>query len=125
MISCSDCICRYCLYWWSGRCPYGECRDDWRAKCDPYKGSRRTGWSDWDKPGEQEHWCRGGSFYPAEECEKFEEYTGQIVEQCHKAPTLVFQDGYRECSMKVNGTCERCLKELAEIAEGRKNEQTN
>lgn len=33
---CGDCVCRSCMYWWSKRCPYGECYDDHRAVVDPY-----------------------------------------------------------------------------------------
>ena len=55
---CFRCCCRNCLYWWSQRCPYGECWDDHRAKAEPYDQAHpdqppRTEWSDWDKPGEQ------------------------------------------------------------------------
>jgi len=107
-------LCKYCLYWWSSRCPYGACYDDLRAKTEPYTDyySERHLWSDSHRPGEQEHWCRGGSFYSTEECERFVQYEGQRIEQCHKANTSVFQDGYRECGMMVNGSCERCLTEM-------------
>ena len=33
---CGSCVCQKCLYWWSGRCPEGECYDDKRAKEEPY-----------------------------------------------------------------------------------------
>lgn len=36
MMTCSDCLCYYCLYYWSERCPYGACYDDHRAQADPY-----------------------------------------------------------------------------------------
>lgn len=117
MASCSDCACRYCLYWWSGRCPHGKCRDDWRAVHAPWPGKIRKLWSDWDKPGEQAHWCRGGALYPADECQEFVQYTGQEIEQCYRSPIRVFQDGYRICPMMVNGTCEQCLKGMANIIE--------
>lgn len=60
---CSGCACRNCLYWWSSRCPYGECWDDHRAIIDPYDKAHpdqplRTAWSNWNKPGEQAYWCR-------------------------------------------------------------------
>ena len=63
---CDRCVCRACLYWWSNRCPYGKCYDDYRAKIEPYNKiypdkPPRTGWSNWNKLGEQEHWCRGGN----------------------------------------------------------------
>ena len=55
---CSQCVCRRCLYWWSGRCPYGGCWDNHRAEVDPYDKAHpdklpRTVWIHWDKPGEQ------------------------------------------------------------------------
>lgn len=112
MDDCSGCVCYYCLYYWSSRCPYGKCRDDWRAVNDPCRAEVRKLWSDWDKPGEQERYCRGGFFKPAEECVKFVEYQGQIIEECYRANTQVFQDGYRICSMITNGSCEQCLIEL-------------
>ena len=64
---CRDCYCKTCLRWWSDRCVYGKCWDDFRAKENPYNKifpdkPPRTGWSNWNKPGEQEHWCRGGAF---------------------------------------------------------------
>lgn len=36
MATCSDCLCYYCLYYWSERCPYRGCYDDYRAQEDPY-----------------------------------------------------------------------------------------
>ncbi len=56
--SCGKCVCRSCLYWWSRRCPYGDCYDDHRAKTDPYDKAHpneppRTAWSNWNKPGER------------------------------------------------------------------------
>lgn len=65
---CGSCVCQKCLYWWSGRCPEGECYDDKRAKEEPYnkafpERSPRTQWSNWNLPGEQAHWCRGGTFF--------------------------------------------------------------
>ena len=115
---CSECICRFCLMWWSGRCKYGKCYDDRRAFLDPYTDHHpeRHLWSKSHEPGEQDHWCRGGSLYVAEDCEHFVQYEGQKIEQCHKASISVFQDGYRTCSMMVNGSCEICLSEMeAEI----------
>lgn len=55
---CGSCVCQKCLYWWSGRCPEGECYDDKRAKEEPYnkafpERSPRTQWSNWNLPGEQ------------------------------------------------------------------------
>lgn len=79
--SCDHCVCRKCLFWWSDRCPVGECYDDKRAKEEPYnkafpERSPRTQWSNWNLPGEQAHWCRGGTFYPVSYCEHFAKYQG-------------------------------------------------
>lgn len=81
---CGSCVCQKCLYWWSGRCPEGECYDDKRAKEEPYnkafpERSPRTQWSNWNLPGEQAHWCRGGTFYPVSYCEHFVKYQGICV----------------------------------------------
>ena len=122
MTSCDDCACRYCLYWWSDRCPYGKCYDDHRATVDPYSDHYpdRHLWSDSYKPGEQAHWCRGGALYPADDCPEFVQYTEQKIENCYKARIQVFQDGYRICPMMTNGACEQCLKEMAGIIENKK-----
>lgn len=119
-MSCTDCLCRYCLRFWQGRCPHGECYDDYRAKTDPYtahKPERHT-WTDSQKPGEQAHWCRGGALYPITECEQYIEYEGSHIEECVKANIQVFQDGLRTCSMMVNGSCEMCLRELEKRKRG-------
>lgn len=117
--SCSSCVCRNCLYWWSGRCPYGECFDDHRAKAEPYDKAHpgkppRTGWSNWNKPGEQAHWCRGGTCYPIYYCDKFVKYTGCHVKECLEALVRVFQDGYIDCSIIDSVGCEECYKRLEE-----------
>lgn len=109
------CICRNCLYWNSSRCPYGECYDDHRAKKDPYnkahpERSPRTLWSNWNKPGEQEHWCRGGTFYPVRYCEHFVKYEGSTVDDCVNAPIQIFQDGYVICTLKESIGCEACIE---------------
>lgn len=114
---CGDCVCRSCMYWWSGRCPYGECYDDHRAVVDPYdKADKppRTQWSNWNKPGEQAHWCRGGMLYPVKYCEHFVKYKGQKVKECLKANVSVFQDGYIQCSLLEKIGCEQCYRELEE-----------
>lgn len=122
MVTCSDCLCYYCLYYWSERYPYGGCYDDYRAQEDPYTDHypERHLWSDSHKPGEQAHWCRGGNLYPTEECSYFEQYEGQKIEQCYRAMISTFQDGYRSCSMMVNGTCEKCLRDLNKAIQGGK-----
>lgn len=109
--SCTECICRNCLYWWSSRCPHGTCYDDYRAKSDPYDKAHpdkplRTAWSNWNKPGEQAHWCRGGILYPANYCEHFEKYTGSTIEDCVLAPIQIFQNGF-DCEWMTDTGCER------------------
>lgn len=114
---CGDCVCRSCMYWWSKRCPYGECYDDHRAVVDPYdKADKppRTWWSNWKKPGEQAHWCRGGMLHPVKYCEHFVKYKGQQVKECLKANVSVFQDGYIQCSLLNSIGCEQCYRELEE-----------
>lgn len=122
-MGCDGCICLYCLRWWQGRdCPHGKCFDDYRAKVDPYTDHHpeRHLWSDSHKPGEQAHWCRGGIFYPTEECEHFIQYEGQKIEECVRANIQVFQDGSRNCSMMVGGSCEKCLMDLHQKLNNRK-----
>ena len=115
-MSCGQCICRKCLYWWSARCPYGGCYDNFRAKDEPYDKAHpgklpRTLWSDWNKPGEQAHWCRGSTFYPANYCKSFVKYKGSTIEECVRASIEVFQDGYIRCSIKEQIGCESCIDE--------------
>lgn len=114
---CSGCCCRDCLYWWSERCPYGSCYDDLRAKRDPYDKAHpeeppRTWWSNWNNPGEQAYWCRGGDCYPAYYCEHFVKYKGQQVKHCLKAAISIFQDGYMSCSIIDSVGCEKCYEEF-------------
>ena len=117
--NCSDCICYSCLYYWSARCKYGGCFDDYRAKYKPFTGQHpgqapRKQWSEWNKPGEQEHWCRGGALYPAGEgeCGYYVRYEGQRIEECIKAAVAVFQDGYIMCSLIDNYGCQKCYEEF-------------
>lgn len=119
-----DCICKNCLYWWSARCPYGRCFDNKRAIEDPFDKrfpdkTPRTTWSNWNKPNEQKHWCRGGIFYPVNYCEKFVKYNGQEIQECIACNIAVFQDGYISCSVKNVMSCEDCIEEQ----EGRAREQ--
>lgn len=114
---CGQCVCRNCLYWWSSRCPYGDCWDDHRATVDPYDKAHpgdppRTGWSCWDKPGEQAHWCGGGAFYPVPYCPRFVKYKGQQVRECLKAVVSVYQDGYIQCSLVDMLGCQACYDEF-------------
>lgn len=114
---CTGCICRRCLYWWSSRCPYGECWDDHRAIIDPYDKAHpdqplRTAWSNWNKPGEQAYWCRGGENYPIHYCKHFVKYKGQQVKTCLKANVSIFQDGYISCSIIDSVGCGKCYEEF-------------
>ena len=114
---CTGCICMDCLFWWSLRC---GCFDEFRAETDPFikahDGRIRKGWSHWDKPGEQDHWCRGGEFYPAVpgDCDRFVQYVDQRIEQCLKAPVSVFQDGFIRCPLVDRIGCEQCMEEWEE-----------
>lgn len=123
--TCSNCVCRKCLYWWSNRCSYGECYDAKRAFEEPYDAahpnkSPRKSWSDWNKPNEQKFWCRGGTFYPVKHCEKFVKYTGLEIQECVACNITIYQDGYVSCAIKECMTCEMCIEEQ----EGRLREQT-
>ena len=121
---CGQCVCQNCLYWWSGRCPFGGCYDDHRVEIDPYDKAHpsrplRTAWSNWDKPGEQAHWCRGGIFYPVHYCQHFVKYNEEqhMVKDCLKAVVDVFQDGYIYCSLVDTLGCTECYKEFMESME--------
>lgn len=112
-LGCGDCVCRSCLHWASGRCPYGGCYDDLRAEEDPYPKAHpaeppRKLWSDWKKPGELDHWCRGGLFYPSHWCWFYVRYTGQRIRMCLESNVSIFQDGYVKCSYTPG--CEECYQ---------------
>lgn len=114
---CSDCLCRSCLLWWSGRCPFGECYDEHRAKINPYDTAHpnmppRKLWSNWNKPGEQAHWCRGGTFYPTNSCEHYIIYQEEktICKSCLESNVTVFQDGYINCSILDSIGCQECYR---------------
>lgn len=111
---CDLCVCNKCLYRWSNRCPYGHCYDDRRAKEDPFdlahpERSPRKMWSNWNLPGEQAHWCRGGIFYPVSYCEKFVKYKNIVVEECVAEMIAVYQDGYISCGVKNIMGCDACM----------------
>ena len=119
---CGNCVCRSCLFWWSGRCPHGGCYDDLRAQTDPYDAAHpdkppRDLWSTWDQPGEQAHWCRGGVFYPTHYCQNFQKYQGQQVKDCLEAVVSVFQDGYIDCSLVDSVGCAECYRRFGERME--------
>lgn len=119
---CVGCACRACLYWWSSRCPYGGCWDNHRAQTNPYNEAHpgelpRKYWSNRNKQGEQEHWCRGGTCYPISYCPKFVKYKGQQIQTCLKSCVSVFQDGYIYCSLVENIGCETCYREFEERTE--------
>lgn len=112
---CGDCQCRSCLYWWSSRCPYGECYDDFRAKTDPYDIAHpgkepRKGWTEWKS--QQSFWCRGGVFYPTKSCRNYEKYEGQSVKTCLRSNVSVFQDGYISCPIVETQGCQWCWEQL-------------
>lgn len=120
--TCGDCVCYSCLYWWSERCPYGECWDDYRAEADPYDAAHpdqppRKWWLNWNKPGEQEHWCRGGNLYPVSYCPHFVKYQGQIVKHCLFANVSVFQDGYIGCSIVNSIGCQEYYRRFEKRTE--------
>jgi len=110
---CKGCICRSCLYWWSGRCPYGGCYDDRRAKLFPYDvmhpGKIRDSWSDWKT--QQAYWCRGGILYHALMCDHYVKYTGSRVEHCFGALVEKYQDGYMDCCLLEQVGCEKCYED--------------
>lgn len=111
---CSGCICDTCMRWWQGRCPYGGCYDDHRAEAMPYDkahpGVVRKLWTDWDKHGEQAHWCRGGSFYLTEMCEHYVEHQKPVVKECLCAVVQIWPDGCIDCSLVDAVGCEACMR---------------
>lgn len=102
--------------WWSDRCTYGRCYDDHRASVIPFPGPERRSWSDWNRPGEQAHWCRGGAFYPVMSCEHWVEYQRDkaVVRSCLDANVVVYQDGYIQCSIIESVGCEECYRRFEE-----------
>lgn len=83
--SCNNCICSSCMLHWSARCPYGSCYDDLRAKETPFDEAHpnrppRTGWSRWKE--EQAFWCRGGLFYPVDQCKEYVLCQNPKVQDC-------------------------------------------
>ena len=117
MGGCGECVCKDCLYWWSGRCPYGECYDDYRAKNEPYDKAHpgeppRTAWTDWEN--DQAHWCRGGVCYTTFYCEHYIQYQDSTVHACLDSNVQVFQDGCIRCSYGANPDCEKCYKKFEE-----------
>lgn len=118
--SCRSCVCDTCLMWWSGRCPYGGCYDEHRAKVNPYDAAHpgkppRKLWSNWKT--DQAFWCRGGIFYPAAWCEHYVRYQGSRVEDCLGANVERFQDGYIRCGMGENPDCHKCYERFLERME--------
>ncbi len=115
LAGCGDCICRSCLYPKSSRhCPKcdGSCYDDWRAKHNPYPYGTRKSWTDWNEPGEQEHWCRGGAFYKAHYCDQYVPYDDDRTTwaPCLSASIATFQDGYQWCPLLEPVGCEWCYE---------------
>lgn len=116
-MSCTECVCRRCMRWWQGRCPWGACFDDLRAKVDPWAGPVRKTWSDWDKPGEQAHWCRGGVTHPVDRCLKFVSYRAPVVLDCIDAVVQKWPDGTIDCSLVDSVGCEECMRKFEERSE--------
>ena len=120
---CGACQCRTCLFWWSERCPYGECFDDWRAGSDPYDKAHpgqpaRKQWSDWKT--QQAWWCRGGVFYPTASCRHYSEYRGQTVQPCLRSNVSVFQDGYISCPIVDSVGCQACWEQAMQTYKNRR-----
>lgn len=119
---CGDCVCKTCLMWWSSRCPYGGCYDDYRATANPYDKAHpneppRTAWTDWE--GDQAHWCRGAAFYPSAHCDHYVKYLGSVVSDCLGANVQRFQDGFMRCGYGEIVDCETCYKQFIERLEER------
>ena len=116
---CSKCICNTCLMWWSGRCPYGGCYDHYRAQAEPWPGETRTGWTNWNKPGEQAYWCRGGIFYATAYCDHYVEYdeSRTLIKTCLLENVHVFQDGYIKCGLVDVLGCQECYSRFEEKLE--------
>ena len=122
--SCFDCMCRDCLYWWSSRCPYGGCYDDYRARVDPYDRAHpgeppRTGWTNWKR--DQAYWCRGVFRYPARNCSHYVHYEPEkhVVRSCLDANVQVFQDGYILCNLVNSVGCAECYRRFEERMDAR------
>lgn len=115
---CGDCICKDCMRWCQSKCPFGACRDDWRATVNPYDAAHggviRKQWSDWNKPGEQAHWCRGGICYPAHICEHYVQYQKPDVQYCLNATVTKWADGTIICSLVDAIGCEECMRRWEE-----------
>ena len=119
---CGNCICKGCLLGRSGRCPHGSCFDDKRAKENPYDKAHpgdppRKLWSNWKT--DQAYWCRGGTCYPAYQCEEYIQYQGSKVHSCLEANVQVYQDGYISCSLLYCGGCEECYERFEERLEAK------
>ena len=120
-----DACCYGCLYWWSGRCPYGGCYDDLRARIYPREkttGEHWSGWSNCEKPGEQDHWGRGGICHPANVetvCPSYVKYEEEkhMIRRCLYAAVSVFQDGYIDCSLVESMGCEECCRRFEQEQE--------
>lgn len=119
IFGCSSCQCYMCLYWWSSRCPYGECWDDHRSLVNPYDKVHpneppRTGWSNWRT--DQAYWCRGGFCYPNDTCENYVKIDDSQthVEDCLSAVVTVYQDGFIRCSLLNSVGCEECMRRFEE-----------
>lgn len=111
---CTECLCKDCMMWWSHRCPYGGCYDDYRSKETPYDvvhpGELRRNWANWES--DQAYWCRGGVTYPTHVCSRYVNYEGSKVRECLKCNVQVFQDGYISCPIVDTVGCAACYEEF-------------
>ena len=117
---CGTCICRNCMLWWSSRCPYGECYDSHRAEVEPYDQAHpneppRKSWTNWKT--DQAFWCRGGTTYPVSQCPNFVQYQKPQVKSCLKSNIQEWADGYIQCSLIDNFSCEACYNEFMSLHE--------
>lgn len=120
-IGCSKCLCRTCLLNWSSRCIWDGCFDNIRALYKPYDKAHpdkppRTGWTRWSEPGEQAHWCRGGSFYSTLICPFYITYdeSKTVCKSCLEGLIVVYQDGYIKCSLIDLWGCTDCYRRFEE-----------
>jgi len=116
-VSCSECLCRDCMLWWSSRCPYGDCWDDYRAKVEPFPGQERRFWTNWNKPGEQAHWCRGGFSYPIADCPNYVKYQTPIIQFCLGENVQKWADGYIQCGLIDTQGCKKCWERWSKAEE--------
>lgn len=74
----------------------------------------RKTWTNWNLPGEQALWCRGGIFYPISSCVHYVRYERDktIVRTCLLENVQVFQDGYILCGLVNILGCKYCYEQF-------------